>query len=169
MPVQEEFSHVLEEYERIIFHFIHKYGIRDPENEFYQEGVIALWKAYKDYDPAKGKFSTYAYFLIQKTFLTLIRKSNRQTEKDQYYIEVKSKDFQEVAEELDTGFDPYLYEQIKQVLTDNQMKWFQRFVLEDLSIKEIAEKEKVTIDAVKNWGRLAKPKVRELLQGENIR
>jgi len=34
-------------------------------------------------------------------------------------------------------------------------------VIEDLSIKEVAAREKVTVDAVKNWGRLAKRKLKE--------
>ncbi|SET50339.1 DNA-directed RNA polymerase [Salinibacillus kushneri] len=83
MVQASDFNNLLKKHENIIFHLIHKYGIRDPENEFYQEGIITLWKAFETYDETKGKFSTYAYFLIQKKFLTLIRKHNRQWEKNQ--------------------------------------------------------------------------------------
>lgn len=74
-----------------------------------------------------------------------------------------SSDITPLIATLETDFDPYLLRQIQKNLTQNQMKWFILFVLQDLSVKEIAEKEGVTIDAVKNWARLAKPKIRKLL------
>ena len=43
-----------------------------------QEGIIALWKALKTYEPNKGvKFSTYAIQCIINSILTYLRKENR--------------------------------------------------------------------------------------------
>ena len=57
-----QFNDVLRDHEKMIYYLIHKLGIRNGEDEFYQEGVIALWKASETYDEARGKFSTYAYW-----------------------------------------------------------------------------------------------------------
>ncbi|MRH41096.1 sigma-70 family RNA polymerase sigma factor [Aquibacillus halophilus] len=162
------FNDILKAHENMIYHLINKLGIRDPDKEFYQEGVIAIWRAVETYDENRGKFSSYAYFLIEKGLLSLIRQRNRQVEKDNYYLEKLSTDESRVLTSLEIGFDPYLLNSIEEILTDNQLKWFKLFVLEDLSIKEIANIENVTEDAVKNWGRLARPKLRALLKDDGI-
>ncbi|WP_153729528.1 sigma-70 family RNA polymerase sigma factor [Salinibacillus xinjiangensis] len=163
MVETSDFQEVINDHERIIYHLIQKYGIRDPQGEFYQEGLFALWRAYETYEEKQGKFSSYAYFLIQKALLSLIRARNHQKEKDEVYRAHQTIDMSQVSATLEMGFDPYLYDQIKEVLTDNEMKWFTLFIFEDLTIKKIANKEQVTKDAVKNWGRRAKGKIKKLL------
>jgi RNA polymerase sigma factor (sigma-70 family) len=161
-----EFNDVLKEHEGIIYYLIQRLGIRDPEKEFYQEGVIALWRAVETYNEERGKFSTYAYFLVEKALLSLIRKRNRQTEVEEVYKVLVASDERNVSSSFQLNFDFYLLNQMEQVLTEKQMKWFTLFVLQDLSIKEIAAKEQVTIVAVKNWARHAKAKIKRLLDEE---
>jgi RNA polymerase sigma factor (sigma-70 family) len=158
-----EFNDVLKEHEKIIYRLINKYQIRDGEKEFYQEGVIALWKAHESYEPAKGKFSTYAYFLIEKSLLSLIRKTVNQREVDEAILVGTTETFTTLSAE-DLVLDPYLMEQIEQSLTANQMKWLTYYGVHGLKVKEIAEKEDVSVDAVKNWGRVARGKIKKLLE-----
>ena len=42
-----QFNDVLKDHEKMIYYLIHKLVIRNGEDEFYQEGAIALWKASK--------------------------------------------------------------------------------------------------------------------------
>ncbi|WP_112182088.1 MULTISPECIES: sigma-70 family RNA polymerase sigma factor [Paraliobacillus] len=163
-----EFENVLTDHENIIYYLIKKYGIRDPDQEFYQEGLIALWKAMDNYNETRGKFSSYAYFLIDKTFLTMIRTRNRHTEKQEAYIATVSRERDNLITELEEEpvIDPYLLDQIKQNLTEKQMTWFTLAVLYEKSYKEIAKQEKVTENAVKNWARLAKPKIQLIILTE---
>ncbi|MBB6454559.1 RNA polymerase sigma factor (sigma-70 family) [Salirhabdus euzebyi] len=161
---KQPFNDVLKEYDRIIYHLIHRLGIRDPYREFYQEGVIALWKAYETYDEDKGgKFSTYAYFRIEKALLSSIRDQNRRQEKEEKYKQIMFTFENLVTTDEYDLIDMYTLEKIKAALSEKQLIWFTSFVLNDLSVKEIAENEGVTVDAVKNWARLAKPKIRKLL------
>lgn len=158
------FNEVLNKYENMIHYLIHKLRIRDPEKEFYQEGTIALWKAVESYDAKRGKFSNHAYFRIEKVLLDLIRKRNRQTEKEQAYINMVTPEIHPLTTTQEESIDSYLLNQISQTLTANQMKWFTLFVLQDLSLKAIAEREQVTVDAVKSWSRQAKPKIQKILR-----
>ncbi|SDJ97801.1 sigma-70 family RNA polymerase sigma factor [Sediminibacillus albus] len=162
----KSFNDILTEYENMIYYLIMKLGIRDSEKEFYQEGMIALWEAVESYNAKRGKFSSYAYFRIEKAMLSLIRKRNRQKENEQAYISQVKAQQGNTAAFLEEGLDPYLHARIAQVLTDKQMKWFTSFVLEDLSLRTISEQEQVTIDAVKNWARNAKPKIQPLLRDD---
>src|SRR5699024_9571148 len=56
--------------------------------------------------------------------------------------------------------DAALWHNIRQRLTTNQWKWVYYFIIADLSIKEIMEVWKITVDDVKGWGRTGKEKVR---------
>ncbi|WP_371069522.1 sigma-70 family RNA polymerase sigma factor [Sediminibacillus sp. JSM 1682029] len=161
------FEEVLADYEKMIFYLLNKWNIRDPEKEFYQEATIALWKACESYDPARGKFSTYAYFCMEKALLSVIRKQTRQQEKQEKFIKMEKANPDRVVTFLQEGIDPYLLARLESVLTEKQMIWFQLYVLEDLSVKAIAQKEQVTTAAVKNWARAAKPKIRRVVRLED--
>lgn len=51
-----------------------------------------------------------------------------------------------------------------QGLTTNQRKWLLLTVVKDLSIKEIAKKEKVSISAVKLWRKGAREKLKDVMK-----
>ncbi|ASK62293.1 hypothetical protein CFK37_09035 [Virgibacillus phasianinus] len=160
--MSSEFNDVLKENEAIIYFLMKKLKIRDPEKEFYQEGLIALWKAVQTHNAKRGKLSTYAYFLIEKSLLSLIRmpKEPEKLELMDWYTD------KSLTYVLETEFDPYQLKRIEQVLTHKEMKWFTLFVLQDLSLKTIAEIEGVSIEAVKTWAKQAKPKLQQLLRNE---
>lgn len=48
------------------------------------------------------------------------------------------------------------------VLTDKQKVWFDYAIVEGLSNQEIAEKEQISLEAVKSWAKSAKRKLRNL-------
>ncbi|WP_102026506.1 sigma-70 family RNA polymerase sigma factor [Salirhabdus sp. Marseille-P4669] len=162
-----EFNHVLKEHERLIYHLIHRLGIRDSEGEFYQEGVIALWEAIQTYDEARGKFSSYAYLMVKKALIEVIRKQNRQSKIEEAYKHAVTSSPANFTTSIDISVDPILLNQIKEVLSENQWKWFSMFVLQDRTVKEIASKEMVTENAVKNWGKLAKKKIQKVIDQYN--
>lgn len=151
------FENVVEEFKPMVHHLIHRLGILDPHEEFYQEGLLALWEVTQTYNEEKGKFSTYAYFIIRNRLINMIRKRNR---KQEQHDEIAAKSRRETTVDAhDFEWDPYLYKAMIEQLSDNQIKWLNSYVILDLSVKEIAEREGVTVDAVKNWGRLAKQKL----------
>ncbi|MCD5324116.1 MULTISPECIES: sigma-70 family RNA polymerase sigma factor [Pontibacillus] len=157
--VKEDFSELVEQFTPMIHHIIHKLRIRDPHKDFYQEGLLALWEAGENYQEEKGKLSSYIYFIVRNRLISKMRKENRIAEKD----EVVTLLLEEESVYYDSSFavDPYLYQGIVGTLTGNQRKWFDGFVLRELTIKEIAEREGTTQQAVKNWGRLAREKLRQ--------
>lgn len=75
-----EFEHVFMEYKKMIHHLIHKYHIQDPQGEFFQEGMIALWDAYQRYGD-RDTFGKMAYITIRSRLIDLIRKKNRRADK----------------------------------------------------------------------------------------
>ncbi|SDJ23347.1 sigma-70 family RNA polymerase sigma factor [Salimicrobium halophilum] len=155
---EKVFEEILKEHERRIYYFIHHLGIRDQGDEYYQEGLVALWEAYKTFDAAKGGFDTYANWKIKNAMIDRIRKANRHSEKEAYYKQMNTyKDGWEQPHEM---VDEKLWEGIRHQLTNNQWKWVVQFIIEDKSVAQIAAKERVSQDTVKNWGRHAKRKLK---------
>src|SRR5690606_31300022 len=79
--MNQSFSEVLEQYEKMIKNQIKSLNIYKNYDEYYQTGLIALWKAWKNYDDSKGKFSAYAYVTVRGSMLEKLRKEAQYEER----------------------------------------------------------------------------------------
>ncbi|MCR2823802.1 sigma-70 family RNA polymerase sigma factor [Lederbergia panacisoli] len=155
---RERFEELIKMHERMIFHVIKSLGIYKNQNEYYQTGLIALWEAYQRFDGEKGKFSTYAYSYIKGRILTDMTKINRAEEKNVYPDEA----FWEMAVD-ENGGEPMELEQLHSYcegLTERQKMWVIDTFYYGLSVQEIADKEGVSLSAVKKWRAGAIQKIR---------
>ncbi|TCT26451.1 RNA polymerase sigma factor (sigma-70 family) [Melghiribacillus thermohalophilus] len=151
------YEEVVEEYGNMIHHVIHRLGIHDSYQEFYHEGLLALWEACRKYDESKGDFPGFAYFTIRSRIIDAIRKKRRYTERER-----PAEDFPVIGcihEEMEE-LDPYFWRMVRGQLTDKQWIYVNEHIVEGKSIKEIARNHNTTIDAVKNWGKLARKKLK---------
>lgn len=167
------FEDIFKQNERRIHYHIHKLNIRDPHQDFFQEGLVALWNAYKTHEPDKGPMATYFNFTIRNRLIDKVRKDTRLTENDEKVIMNNMKELgdgnhfstsETVYPLVDTSdipvHDSYLWNRLKDNLTTNQWKWVDYYIVKDMSIKEIANLENKSEDAVKSWGRQARKKLR---------
>ncbi|MFD1850948.1 sigma-70 family RNA polymerase sigma factor [Oceanobacillus bengalensis] len=155
---------------RIHFH-VRKLGIHDPYKDFYSEGLYAMWDAYKKYQPDKGPLATYFNYTIRNRLIDMIRKKTRDNEKDDISAQEQIKnqtngnrygDSKLPIPETD-GFemmDDAFWKQVKSELTEKQWKWVYYHVIHGMPLKEIAEQEKASLEAVKDWGKQARKKLR---------
>jgi len=74
------FEEIFEQNKRRIHYQLHKLNIRDPHQEFFQEGLVAMWRAYESYQPDKGLMATYFNYMIRNRMIDRLRKENRQHE-----------------------------------------------------------------------------------------
>lgn len=170
------FEEIFEQNERRIYYHMHKLRVRDPEREFYQEGLVAMWNAYEKYEPDRGPMATYFNFTIRNRMIDLIRKKER--EKEGFHqlsqeILVKETDGNYYksggySNPIIRGTEQHMYDgkfwrEIRSGLSENQWKWVKLFVMEGMPLKEIAEQEGVSQDAVKSWGREARKKLKKKL------
>jgi len=175
------FEEIAKQNERRVHYHIHRLSLRDPHEEFFQEGLVAMWNAYEKHEPDKGPLATYFNYTIRNRLIDLIRKKAREQQNDELFIQAGKQeldngnrscknnlpipDFSEI-----TVKDANIWEQVQETLTENQWKWVYRYIILDMPVKDIAEREGVTVDAVKSWGRQARKKLRndgfrEKLQG----
>jgi RNA polymerase sigma factor (sigma-70 family) len=165
------FEEIFKQNENRIHYHIHKLGIRDTHREFYMEGMFALWQAYMKYQPEKGPMSTYFNYIIRNRLIDMLRKEVRTVEKDELVRQEQIRQTETGNRILRTGVtlmeldgvtleDNSLIEKISSIMTEKQMKYVIGFIVNGMSIREIAEQEGVTEDIVKGWGREARRKLR---------
>lgn len=172
--LQFTFEEIFEQNQRRIHYQLHQLNIRDHHHEFYQEGLIGMWKAYEKYEPNKGPLGTYFNFMIRNRLIDLIRKENRRMEREVLASKDEEAAFDtEIfhkannAALTESSLDEYfkqnsdLWKYIKELLTEKQWKWLKYYVIEDLTIKEIAEQEDTSVEAVKGWAKEARKKLRK--------
>lgn len=157
----ESFEQLAEQYKPMIHRIIHSLKIYHDQEEFYQTGLIALWEASKGFDGGKGKFSNYAYSYIKGRLLSELAAAAKQKErtfhpKEEYWGTIEDQDS---PRHLETELLlSYCTE-----LTEKETKWVLASCLYSLTIKEIAEKEHVSVSAVKQWRSSAKRKIGDRL------
>jgi RNA polymerase sigma factor (sigma-70 family) len=162
----ESFEQLVEQYQPMIHKIIHSLHIYKDHDEFYQHSLIALWEASRRFDSNKGTFSSFAYTYIKGHLITELKKLHLDQERNVHPDE----EFWELTAAAPHSAGP-LDEEILlsycQTMTPNQKKWVIYSILQNLTVKEIAELEKVSLSAVKSWRSGARDKIRKLMRLED--
>ncbi|PAE23416.1 MULTISPECIES: sigma-70 family RNA polymerase sigma factor [Bacillaceae] len=159
----ESFEQLAAQYEPMIHNIMQKLNIYKNTEEFYQLGLITLWQAWKNHNDAKGAFLSYAYSMVKGKMMTEL---TRQTNQIDRYIYPEA-DFWEFIEDPSPAPSPELTQELYKkcgLLSENQMKWLHYTLCDELSVREIAEKERVSPSAVKNWRHGAREKLKKIMQ-----
>lgn len=155
--MEKEFIELEEQYASMIWKIIHTLNIYKHLEEFYQTGLIALWEAKCGFDEEKGSFTSYAYVFIRGKLLTELSKRRKDEDfctypEEEYWALIEDLSLQTPLEE-----DNILF--YCKNLSEHQKKWVLYTALADLSIKEIAKIENVSVSAVKGWRKGAREKI----------
>ncbi|WP_343327858.1 sigma-70 family RNA polymerase sigma factor [Lentibacillus saliphilus] len=169
------FEEIFKQNERRIHYHIHRLNIRDPHDEYFQEGLCALWNAYEKYEPDKGPMATYFNFTIKNRLIDRIRKESRASEVDELIVAERKNELED-GNHISRSTISYplmnnqkhipltndeLWLALEKHLTKNQWKWVYYYIVEDWPLKDIAEAEHTTVDAVKSWGKQVRKKLRD--------
>lgn len=167
------FEEIFEQNKRRIHYYINRLNIRDSHQEFYAEGLVAMWNAYEKYQPDKGPMATYFNFTIRNRMIDLMRKQNKELENADLYLKEQKTELDEGNTYRQSGasypvmkvaeaplYDYDFWQKVREQLSGNQWKWVKYFVIEDMPVREIAEQECVSVEAVKSWGKEVRRKLR---------
>lgn len=175
--MEKDFDAFFKANEGRIHYQIKRLGIsQNLYSEFYSEGIIALWQAYKNYQPEKGNIGTFLNYQIRFRLIDLLRKKIRREEVTEQAIQEEETKIDDGNRHKTSGLplvnpkgiplaNDEFWQEVRKHLTDKQWKWVKYFIIADLSIKEITEIEGVSATAVKSWGR----EVRRKLRKEDVR
>lgn len=158
----EGFNELAEQYRPMIFHVLQSLNIYKNEDEFFQVALIALWEAQARFDPEKGKFSTYAYSFMKGRIMTELTKQSKMEEGNSYPDEAFWETKQDEKEQPPLQLATLL--SYCDRLTKKQKQWVIYTFYFGMSIREIAEEEKVSLSAVKKWRAGALAKIRKNIE-----
>jgi RNA polymerase sigma factor (sigma-70 family) len=129
------------------------------QDEFYQTGLIGLWEASMSFNEGKGRFSNYAYTYMKGKMLTQMYQDNQYQGKHV----LPEKEFWESMEDLESSLflERETIQSYCKGLTEKETTWVIASTIEQLTTKEIAEREKVSVSAVKQWKSGAIRKLKE--------
>lgn len=159
--------------ERRIYYHIHR--LRIPyafHEEFFAEGMIALWQAYESYDERRGELDTHLNSALNFHFIDLIRKNKRSSDA-QISVQEQLITEQETGNRLTrtnqllispaglTAHDNQFWLKVKMLLSEKQWTWLYYYVIKEYSLKDIAQEENVSVEAVKSWAKEARRKLRK--------
>ncbi|PAV31591.1 hypothetical protein CIL05_02730 [Virgibacillus profundi] len=171
---QFTFEEIFKQNERRIHFHINRLNIQDSNQDFYREGIFALWNAYETYKPDKGPMATYFNYNIRNRLIDMIRKDNRRNEVQETFIIENIADFNDgnyirssdsstsITNVSDTVLENQeMWQQLKAQLTENQWKWVYYHIIDGMTLKDIAFQENKTLEAVKSWGKQVRKKLRD--------
>lgn len=154
----ESFEELARQFEPMIHNIMNTLHIYKNKDEYYQVGLIGLWNAMKNFDMERGNFSSFAYLNIKGYMLNELGKNHKLEEK----TILPKEEYWETAE---GGYSQQLLEyelllSYCEKLTEKEKKWVIAACLNGYSVKEIAERENVSVSTVKQWRSNAKKKLR---------
>jgi RNA polymerase sigma factor (sigma-70 family) len=161
----ESFDELAVQYQPMIHKIIQSLHIYRNEDEFYQTGLIALWEAKQSFNESKGSFSNYAYAYIKGKMLTQMTRNNQHQERHV----LPEAEFWECIEDQESSsfLERETILSYCESLSKKEARWVLASFMEQLTNKEIAKKENVSISAVKQWKSGALRKLREKAAEKN--
>ncbi|HLR69978.1 MAG TPA: sigma-70 family RNA polymerase sigma factor [Pseudogracilibacillus sp.] len=172
MLVDQDFELFFRQHENRIHFQIHRLGVSVRwYDDFYSEGIVALWDAYREFDEARGNLGTFINYKIRFRLIDLLRKKLRRQEVMEEAVEEARVSLETGNRHRSSGMplidssgiyleDDTFWRKVRKCLTERQWLWVQYFIIADLSVQEIMELEGVSADAVKGWGREVRRKLR---------
>ncbi|MDM5329897.1 sigma-70 family RNA polymerase sigma factor [Neobacillus sp. CF12] len=160
----ESFDELVVQYQPMIHKIIQSLHIYRNQDEFYQTGLIGLWEASQSYNEGKGRFSNYAYSYMKGKMLTQMNQDNQYQGK---YILSNKEAWENIEGQESLYLEKETFQTYCDGLTEKETTWVIAFSIEQLTIKEIAEREKVSLSAVKQWRSGAIRKLKEKVDSLN--
>ncbi|MCM3574152.1 sigma-70 family RNA polymerase sigma factor [Mesobacillus subterraneus] len=155
----EGFDQLAKQYEPMIHKIISSLNIYKNKEDYYHIALVGLWEAAEAFIPEKGEFTNYAYSYVKGQILNEMNRNNRFAERSIHQKE----EYWETIEEMNAD-QPLELEFLLtycQGLTEKETKWVVYSCIDFLTVREIAEKENVSLSAVKQWRNGAKRKLKE--------
>lgn len=150
---------LLKKYERFIYKKVYSFFYHDELGDYFQEGVICLYKAIETFDESYNKtFMRYFEVIINRHFINIHKKNKRyyemlETYKNELLIQEKEKKILE--EEKEITFKSSL-----------EQKVYELFYLNNKKVKEISEELNLEAKQIYNAIYRIKNKLLEIYKEE---
>lgn len=134
---------LLKKYERFIYKKVYAFFYHDEMGDYFQEGVLCLYKAIETFDDSYNKtFMRYFEVIINRHFINLHKKNKR------YYEMLESYKNELLIEEAENK----IFEESANIVFKSplEQKVYEMFYLNNKKVKEIAEELKLESKQIYN-------------------
>ena len=157
----QDVEKLISESETLIKKVIYKLKIYRDFDEYMQIGRIALWQALQKYDATKGDFAMFAYMTVKYAVIRALSKANHITEHELAVEEDVIIINSQQQYLITTGLEwPEWFEELNKEEQFLLIAMFEK----ELSLKEIADKYKLSYETIKKRRQRLLSKLRGLLE-----
>lgn len=159
LETMEEIEQIILDNEDLIKKVIFKLRIYRDFEEYMQVGRIALWKAVKSFDKTKGEFTMFAYMTVKFAIARELSKSNDVSQNE---FTVEDEVFSNIEEQ--STVQPCLeWPEWFSHLKEEEQFLIKAMFLENLNMKEIADKYNFSYEALKKRQQRLFTKIRTMV------
>lgn len=163
MNEQPTFHQIAENYTPLIKSTIQQLHIYKDHEDMAQIGMIALWDAYRNYDPDKGPFGAYAKTMVRGRMLRALAQDNKYIARNMpVSIGKESGDVLSAIPDAATRvpLEDAMLAPLINGLSERERLWVQEVVLAGKKTRELAEAEHVSTNTVRTWKKAAVKKMK---------
>ncbi|UBH18452.1 sigma-70 family RNA polymerase sigma factor [Macrococcus armenti] len=148
------FEEVLQNNERVIHYFIHKYRLTYMHDEMYQLALIKLWEIYENYDPAlTNNMQQFIFTKLNFFFIDEIRKLKRNLDR---YAPMECITYESYTDETLVDYTQFFH-----MLCDHEYEWLM-LTIQGYQQKEIAHMMNKSVSTLKNYRKSCQKKLQKL-------
>ncbi|WP_336047098.1 sigma-70 family RNA polymerase sigma factor [Solibacillus ferritrahens] len=156
----QEIEQIILDHEELIKKAIFKLKIYRDFEEYMQVGRIALWKAAKSFDKTKGEFAMFAYMTVK---YAITRELSRSIDVSESEISVEEEVYSNVEQQ--PAIQPSLeWPEWFSKLKEDEQFLLKALFLEDLNLKEVADKYGLPYEALKKRRQRLFTKIRKIVE-----
>ncbi|MED3662079.1 sigma-70 family RNA polymerase sigma factor [Ureibacillus sp. FSL K6-8385] len=146
----EAFDQILEQYAPMMYRVLKRARVYKNHDYYKHCATIALWEAWKNYDPARGPFAPYAYRMMLTAVFREMSLENRYDEL-QTSCEKETLTFLAHQRQMKTGASacPELFMDLESLVTREEMELLLDIYYYRYKYKELEKKYGVTAEAIK--------------------
>ncbi|MGV2874610.1 sigma-70 family RNA polymerase sigma factor [Macrococcus capreoli] len=151
------FEQLKADYDKMIYHFIHKYKLTYESDEYYQLALIKLWELDQQYDAVKTpNKSQFMYTKLNFYFIDEIRKLSKRTQRFVVTDDVLLNN----DGSCNDDYDALILHELKHLLQPKEYAWL-IYAIQGYKMKDIAAQLNVSVSAVKQYKVSAQQKIRQ--------
>ncbi|TMW71527.1 sigma-70 family RNA polymerase sigma factor [Alteribacter natronophilus] len=158
------FDEICNQFEPLIYSFIHKYRLIHDQEEYVQIGRIALYEAWRRHDADLVSFPGYAKSYIRGYLQNAVTADRKKQERFVSAEPATLALMQEGGDDEDLRCCDIQLVCDSAGLSDRERNWLYDFVYRDLPIEAIARRHGVKATTVKTWRKSAVRKLRHELK-----
>ncbi|GGH88430.1 DNA-directed RNA polymerase [Pullulanibacillus pueri] len=157
------FEDIAQQFEPLIRKYLLELHLLADYQEMHQVGLIALWEAWRKYQPEKGPFPAFAQAVVRGRLLTEIKKQKQFS--DHHTFQENLPEPPIAPKDGVLNIEALLK---LSVLSERERLWLHEAIFLEKKTKIIADEQAVSVNTIRSWKKAVLKKLRKLIKAEEF-